>query len=115
MSETGFGYGSTFPQVAPCYYFPHEQPTAERAGLPASGFTDFRLRVDVQTHLSCFPPLFFIISRAAIPVRVRRRIVTILARQPSIPAVVQVPETPRTTNAGAVGTIESRPAPAYPN
>ena len=58
MSETGFGYGSTFPQVAPCYYFPHEQPTAERAGLPASGFTDFRLRVDMQTHLSGFPPSF---------------------------------------------------------
>lgn len=46
-------------------------------------------------------------SAATIPVHVRRRIVAILARQPVVRGVIQIPRTPRAPHPGGVRTIEA--------
>ena len=75
-----------------------------------SGFTDFRFRVDIRTHFSRLFSAFKINinSRTTIPVRVTRRVVTILTSQARAPAVVQIHKTPRTTHASGVRPVKSR-------
>ena len=51
--KVGFGYGRPLEQNPPCYYLPRTEPTAQRprVAIPGSGFTDFCLRTDMQTHV----------------------------------------------------------------
>lgn len=53
LCKVGFGYGRPLKQSPPCYYLPHTEPTAQRprVAIPGSGFTDFCLRTDMQTHV----------------------------------------------------------------
>lgn len=58
MCEAAFGCGLTLKQIRPCYYLPHAQPAAACSPFGDSGFTDFRSRVDIQTHFSRFLSAF---------------------------------------------------------
>lgn len=81
------------------------------------GFTDFRLRVDMQTLFSrrlCLPS-GRIKPRTAVPVRVTGRIVAILAGKARIAAVVQIRKPPRAAHPGGVRAIESRSRACIPS
>ena len=105
-----FSYAQTLKQaeLVITYHTTGPRPVARVLGAPGSGFTDFRFRVDHTAHVDEAAELHLCLvkSRTTVPVRVRRRIVTILTSETSIRPIVQVTKTPRRTHSRRVRPIE---------